>query len=95
MCMLLYSGLCRTCEIFSVESLVLGNLKVLEEQQFQSLSVTSEKWIALQEVSTAVGHMLVTCRSHVGHMSVTCQPHVGQMLVTCRSHARKQEGGHI
>lgn len=44
------AGLCRTCEIFGVGELVLSNLKLLEEKQFQSLSVTAEKWIKLTEV---------------------------------------------
>ena len=45
-----FIGLCRTCQIFSVQGLVLSNLKILEEKQFQSLSVTSEKWLSLSEV---------------------------------------------
>lgn len=45
-------GLCRTCEIFGVSELVLGNIKVLEEKEFQSLSVTAEKWITVTEVGS-------------------------------------------
>lgn len=43
-------GLARTCEIFGVSELVLSNAKVLEEKQFQSLSVTAEKWLTITEV---------------------------------------------
>lgn len=43
-------GLCRTCEIFGVSELVLSNTKLLEEKQFQSLSVTAEKWLTVTEV---------------------------------------------
>lgn len=43
-------GLCRTCEIFGVTTLVLGNLRVLQDSQFQSLSVSSEKWLNIVEV---------------------------------------------
>lgn len=49
-CASMLAGLCRTCEIFGVGELVLSNLKLLEEKQFQSLSVTAEKWIKLTEV---------------------------------------------
>ena len=38
------------CEIFGVSELVLSNIKVLEEKQFQSLSVTAEKWLTIKEV---------------------------------------------
>lgn len=44
-------GLCRTCQIFSVQGLVLSNVTVLEDKQFQSVSVTAEKWLPFQEVS--------------------------------------------
>lgn len=47
----IFAGLCRTCEIFGVNELVVSNLKLLEEKQFQSLSVTAEKWIKITEVS--------------------------------------------
>jgi len=45
------AGLCRTCEVFACESLVLPNLKVASEQAFQSISVTAEKWLPLQGVA--------------------------------------------
>lgn len=45
-----FVGLARTCEIFGVSELVLSNVKVLEEKQFQSLSVTAEKWLTIKEV---------------------------------------------
>ncbi|XP_070569428.1 probable methyltransferase TARBP1 isoform X2 [Ptychodera flava] len=43
-------GLCRTSEIFGVGTFVLGNLQYAESHDFQSLSVTAEKWLQLQEV---------------------------------------------
>ena len=33
-----------------MSELVLSNIKVLEEKQFQSLSVTAEKWLTIKEV---------------------------------------------
>lgn len=44
-------GLCRTCEIFNVKELVIGNIRFIEDKQFQSLSVTAEKWLNIKEVS--------------------------------------------
>uniref|UniRef100_A0AAV2JQ28 tRNA (guanosine(18)-2'-O)-methyltransferase TARBP1 n=1 Tax=Knipowitschia caucasica TaxID=637954 RepID=A0AAV2JQ28_KNICA len=43
-------GLCRTCEIFGASALVLDTLRHVDDKQFQSLSVTSEKWLPLLEV---------------------------------------------
>ena len=44
------AGLCRTSEIFGVSEIVLDNVKILGDVQFQSLSVTAEKWITVTEV---------------------------------------------
>ena len=57
------AGLCRTCEVFHCEALLLPNLKapklglgvssgsqVASEQAFQSISVTAEKWLPLRGV---------------------------------------------
>jgi len=43
-------GLCRTCEIFGVQTLVLSNSHVIEDVQFKSLSVSAAKWMNLEEV---------------------------------------------
>jgi tRNA G18 (ribose-2'-O)-methylase SpoU len=43
-------GISRTCEIFNVKELVIGSLKYMEDKTFQSLSVTSEKWLNIKEV---------------------------------------------
>ena len=42
-------GLCRTCEIFNVKELVIGNIRYIEDKQFQSLSVTAEKWLNIKD----------------------------------------------
>ena len=43
-------GLCRTCEIFGASKLVLGSKHVVSETGFQSVSVSSEKWMEVEEV---------------------------------------------
>ena len=45
-----WTGLCRTCEVFGVAEMVVENLSVLEDREFQSLSVTAEKWLGISEV---------------------------------------------
>ena len=48
------AGLTRTCEVFSVQGLVLSDLKVLEDKHFQGISVTAERWLPLHEVSGVI-----------------------------------------
>ncbi|XP_042910684.1 probable methyltransferase TARBP1 [Parasteatoda tepidariorum] len=43
-------GLCRTCEIFGIKEFVIGSLKYVEDKQFQTLAVSSDKWIPIKEV---------------------------------------------
>ena len=43
-------GLCRTCEVLGVNELVISSLRVTEEKDFASLSVSAEKWITVTEV---------------------------------------------
>ncbi|XP_067009826.2 probable methyltransferase TARBP1 isoform X2 [Anabrus simplex] len=48
-------GLSRTCEVFGVSEYVIGSLRYVEDKQFQSLSVSAERWIHISEVKP---HML-------------------------------------
>lgn len=43
-------GLCRTCEIFGANKYVVSSLKVINDQQFQSLSVSAQNWVNILEV---------------------------------------------
>lgn len=43
-------GLCRTCEVFSVQEYVVPSLAVLEDQTFNSLSLTAQQWVPVKEV---------------------------------------------
>lgn len=43
-------GLCRTCEVLGVRDFVLSSLRITEEKDFASLSVSAEKWINVLEV---------------------------------------------
>jgi tRNA(Leu) C34 or U34 (ribose-2'-O)-methylase TrmL len=44
-------GLCRTCEIFNAEALVVSSLKIKQDETFKSLAVTSDKWVPMIEVT--------------------------------------------
>lgn len=43
-------GLARTCEILCVKELVINNLNIIKDKDFQSLSVSADKWINITEV---------------------------------------------
>ncbi|GAA5797284.1 hypothetical protein HPULCUR_002665 [Helicostylum pulchrum] len=45
------AGLCRTCEIFNASTLVVPTLKIKEDIGFTSISVASEKWMPMIEVT--------------------------------------------
>ena len=47
------AGLSRTCEIFQAEKLVVSNAKVTEHDEFQAISVTSERWLPIEECKEA------------------------------------------
>lgn len=44
-------GLARTCEIFGVKQLVVSNNKVVNDKSFKSLSMSSEAWLDISEVT--------------------------------------------
>ena len=43
-------GLSRTAEIFGVKRLIIGSNRYLADPSFKSLSVTSEKWLDIEQV---------------------------------------------
>ena len=43
-------GLCRTAEIFGISSFLIGSQRYINEPGFQSLSVSAEKWLDIQQV---------------------------------------------
>jgi len=45
------TGLCRTCEVFGVTQLVLNNINIIEDAQFQALSVSAERWVPITQVT--------------------------------------------
>lgn len=60
-------GLCRTCEIFGVQTLVLGNIHVIEDAQFKSLSVSAAKWMNIEDVRTSELKSYLLSMRHEGY----------------------------
>lgn len=58
-------GLCRTCEVLGVGGLVLSSLRKADEHEFQSLSVSAERWLGVSEVRRD------GLRSHRGDVSLS------------------------
>ncbi|KJP86151.1 hypothetical protein AK88_04202 [Plasmodium fragile] len=44
------AGLCRTCEIFKVQKLILHNANIVKDIQFQKISSTANKWMNIGEL---------------------------------------------
>ncbi|KAG6405349.1 hypothetical protein SASPL_132938 [Salvia splendens] len=44
------AGLARTCEVFKAAGLAIANKNVLNDKQFQLISVTADKWVPMMEV---------------------------------------------
>lgn len=63
-------GLCRTCEIFGVQTLVLSNSHVIEDMQFKSLSVSAAKWMNLDEVHESELKSYLARMRHEGYTLV-------------------------
>ena len=63
-------GLCRTCEIFGVQTLVLSNSHVIEDVQFKSLSVSAAKWMNLEEVRMSELKSYLESMRHEGYTLV-------------------------
>jgi len=49
-------GLCRSSEIFGVSKLVISSLKILNDQQFKTLSVSSHNWVEIMEVNNHISY---------------------------------------
>lgn len=43
-------GLARTCEIFNIGQLLLGDMKITQDKSFQGVAVTADKWLPMAEV---------------------------------------------
>ncbi|XP_029120003.1 uncharacterized protein [Elaeis guineensis] len=44
------AGLARTCEVFRAAGLAIADASILQDKQFQLISVTAEKWVPIIEV---------------------------------------------
>ncbi|CAL9124432.1 unnamed protein product [Musa textilis] len=44
------AGLARTCEVFKAAGLAIADASILQDKQFQLISVTAEKWVPIIEV---------------------------------------------
>ncbi|KDP39960.1 hypothetical protein JCGZ_03491 [Jatropha curcas] len=53
------AGLARTCEVFKASGLAIADASILNDKQFQLISVTAEKWVPIIEVPVnSVKHFL-------------------------------------
>lgn len=55
------AGIARTCEIFSVESMVMHDMNVKKSDVFKGIAVSSDNWLPMQEVKRE--NLLIWLRS--------------------------------
>ncbi|EDO45339.1 predicted protein [Nematostella vectensis] len=60
-------GLCRTCEIFGAKRLVLGSNEVMNDPYFKGLSVSSSKWVDIEQVRPAELNNYLDAMRHDGY----------------------------
>jgi hypothetical protein len=51
----LIGHLARTGEIFGIEELIIPCKKVIELDQFKSISVTAERWLKISDLGAILG----------------------------------------
>ena len=78
------TGLCRTCEVFGVSELIVDNLSILQDREFQSLSVTAEKWLVISEVCVCVYLCVYLCGVCV--CVLVCDVRVCVCMCVCESY---------
>lgn len=75
-------GLCRTCEIFGVQTLVLGNVHVIEDAQFKSLSVSAAKWMNIEDVRTSELTSYLESMRHEGYTLIGVEQTANSKILT-------------
>ncbi|XP_078440236.1 tRNA/rRNA methyltransferase (SpoU) family protein [Wolffia australiana] len=61
------AGLARTCEIFRASALAIADLSVLQDKQFQLISVTADKWVPIIEVAVCDMKGFLNKKKHEGY----------------------------
>uniref|UniRef100_A0A0N5AY93 SpoU_methylase domain-containing protein n=1 Tax=Syphacia muris TaxID=451379 RepID=A0A0N5AY93_9BILA len=63
-CISHFLGICRTCEVFGVERLIIADLDIINDKEFKSLSMSSEKWMDFEQVrSNELVEYLQSCKA--------------------------------
>ncbi|KAJ7549851.1 hypothetical protein O6H91_07G072000 [Diphasiastrum complanatum] len=62
------AGLARTCEVFRVASLAIADKKILDDKQFQMISVTAEQWVPIVQVPEAGLEQFLQHKKNEGYL---------------------------
>ena len=65
------AGLCRTAEVFGASKLVVPCMQILKDPHFSSMSVTADKWIAIEEVAERSVEKYLKAKKEEGY-TVVC-----------------------
>ncbi|CAI9095603.1 OLC1v1031591C1 [Oldenlandia corymbosa var. corymbosa] len=61
------AGLARTCEVFRAAGLAIADKSILNDKQFQLISVTAEKWVPIIEVPVSSMKSFLEKKKHEGY----------------------------
>ncbi|KAF9602118.1 hypothetical protein IFM89_025163 [Coptis chinensis] len=61
------AGLARTCEVFKASGLAVADASIVNDKQFQLISVTAEKWVPLIEVPVSTIKVFLRKKKQEGY----------------------------
>ncbi|CAA6657139.1 unnamed protein product [Spirodela intermedia] len=60
------AGLARTCEVFKAAGLAIADVSIVQDKQFQLISVTADKWVPIVEVPVGSMKAFLNKKKHEG-----------------------------
>lgn len=66
-------GLCRTCEVFGAKELIVNSANVTRDVEFQSLSMSSEKWMDIVEIKSNILRQYLLNKKEEGYCIIAAE----------------------
>ena len=55
------AGLTRTCEIFGVQQLIVNDINIINDTEYQSVAVTAHKWLDIKQIQSINNSLINYC----------------------------------
>ncbi|MBD0336955.1 MAG: RNA methyltransferase [Cyanobacteria bacterium Co-bin13] len=82
-------ALCRTAEVFRLESLVLPDLAIAQDWEFRKLAVSAQHWQPLEACSPAAVGQWIRSQQQLGYAVLALTPHAQACCLTEFAFPRK------